>query len=711
MRVLCDPEERRAVIEELHNGVVGGHRGVKGTFDKVRRLYWWGGQYTEVEKYCSTREACQKRATVRYKEPLVPLLLTVPGEKVHVDLGTMPKGVGGLRYIINARGDLSGFVEAKAIKKKTAEEVSDFLLEYVARYGCVGKIVMDRGAKFLSQKVKVLLEKAGIGAAHTIAYHPQSNAPVERGHQTLVDALAKWCKGRTEQWSRYLRYAVWADNITVKSSTGYPPYTLWFGRHCPLPIEFHVDTWTSVSWKTNMTRIELLEALIQQIAENLDTEVTKAGENIEREMVKGKDRWDKNLRVRKAPIRVNDLVLMYDSSLEKTWSRKLANQWMGPYKVLKRLDGGAYMLAELDGSRLRDPVVGARLKIFRSRETLGEEPGRKGKEAIGTEEGGLKRRKAQGTEGEKGASSLPTRSEERGKVTEASGTDLEKEGEGSNAGGISPEDSEEESAQSLQWLREYVNKVKREREHAFDIQAVCLKHAEKSQTSGKRGMLGGVGTSNNQFDALRKVKAEEVSEYTAFRYAEKKRAREQVEATTAQETPQSPTGEEDTRSQQSEQKRQSPQAFSPLIVKLAATASLKSGMKWRPWRTVTAVPYSVLAGSCLPAELTAVSVAQLVKSGMLDGDGDLDTMTFPVDWDRFYRSEDSDNDLRDWQSDMEKDEEVQGKMMGGTNEDKEGTSGTEGQGMSIDREASLTLEEGGLGVDRMGENTGGDAPA
>ncbi|GBG78291.1 hypothetical protein CBR_g26321 [Chara braunii] len=121
MRVLCDPEERKAVIEELHDGIVGGHRGVKGTFDKVRRLYWWDGQYVEVEKYCSTSETCQKRATVRYKEPLVSSLPSAPGDKVHIDLVTMPKGVGGLRYMINARDDLTGFVEAKAIKKTTEE--------------------------------------------------------------------------------------------------------------------------------------------------------------------------------------------------------------------------------------------------------------------------------------------------------------------------------------------------------------------------------------------------------------------------------------------------------------------------------------------------------------------------------------------------------------------------------------------------------------
>ncbi|GBG62071.1 hypothetical protein CBR_g28547 [Chara braunii] len=41
LRVVCDPEEKQSIVAELHDGVVGGHRGVKGTYEKVRRLYWW----------------------------------------------------------------------------------------------------------------------------------------------------------------------------------------------------------------------------------------------------------------------------------------------------------------------------------------------------------------------------------------------------------------------------------------------------------------------------------------------------------------------------------------------------------------------------------------------------------------------------------------------------------------------------------------------
>ncbi|GBG77957.1 hypothetical protein CBR_g25887 [Chara braunii] len=98
LRVVRDPEERQEIIAELHDGVVGGHRGVKGTYEKVRRLYWWEGQYTNVEKYCVTCEGCQKRSLVRYKEPLHPSYPTRPGEKVHIDLVKMPRGVGNMNY-------------------------------------------------------------------------------------------------------------------------------------------------------------------------------------------------------------------------------------------------------------------------------------------------------------------------------------------------------------------------------------------------------------------------------------------------------------------------------------------------------------------------------------------------------------------------------------------------------------------------------------
>ncbi|GBG64415.1 hypothetical protein CBR_g44299 [Chara braunii] len=254
LRVVCNPEERQTIVAELHDGVVGGHRGVRGTYEKVRRLYWWEGQYKDVERHCMTCEECQKRALVKYKEPLQPSYPTRPGEKVHIDLVKMPKGVGNMNYVVNIRDDFTGFMDRRPIRSKTTKEVKNFVLEYLSRYGCVSKIVMDRGAEFLADEVQSVFKRAGARVSIATAYHPQSNSPVERGHQTLIASLSKWCKGKDSDWPRYFRYAIWADNVTVRASTGYPPYTLRFGRHCPLPIEFHVDSWTTVDWTEEMSR-------------------------------------------------------------------------------------------------------------------------------------------------------------------------------------------------------------------------------------------------------------------------------------------------------------------------------------------------------------------------------------------------------------------------------------------------------------------------
>ncbi|GBG77181.1 hypothetical protein CBR_g23507 [Chara braunii] len=87
-------------------------------------------------------------------------------------------------------------------------------------------------------------------------------------------------------------------------------------------------------------------------------------------------------------------------------------------------------------------------------------------------------------------------------------------------------EGEDQSTQSLTWLRDYMEKAKREREHAFDVRVACLKHAERPQVNGKKNAIAGISNSSNQYEMLKKERAEEFSEFAAFKYAEKKRARD-----------------------------------------------------------------------------------------------------------------------------------------------------------------------------------------
>ena len=64
------------------------------------------------------------------------------------------------------------------------------------------------------------------------------------------------------------------------------------------------------------------------------------------------------------------LVLMRNTAIEKSLNRKMRPRYLGPYVVLSRNRGGAYILCELDGSVLDRPVAAFRLLPYLARERI-----------------------------------------------------------------------------------------------------------------------------------------------------------------------------------------------------------------------------------------------------------------------------------------------------------------------------------------------------
>ncbi|RPD58696.1 hypothetical protein L227DRAFT_612784 [Lentinus tigrinus ALCF2SS1-6] len=61
------------------------------------------------------------------------------------------------------------------------------------------------------------------------------------------------------------------------------------------------------------------------------------------------------------------LVLMRNTAIEKSLNRKMRPRYLGPYVVLRRNRGGAYVLAELDGAVFDRPVAAFRLVPYLAR--------------------------------------------------------------------------------------------------------------------------------------------------------------------------------------------------------------------------------------------------------------------------------------------------------------------------------------------------------
>jgi hypothetical protein len=65
-----------------------------------------------------------------------------------------------------------------------------------------------------------------------------------------------------------------------------------------------------------------------------------------------------------------DVVLMRNTGIESSLNKKMLARWNGPYIVITRKDGGAYLVAEMDGSVLKDKIAAFRLIPYFARRQL-----------------------------------------------------------------------------------------------------------------------------------------------------------------------------------------------------------------------------------------------------------------------------------------------------------------------------------------------------
>ena len=105
-------------------------------------------------------------------------------------------------------------------------------------------------------------------------------------------------------------------------------------------------------------------------------EEARAVESLKRSRLGNKKYFDSKKRMRGLHQRIQegDLVLLHNTRIQKSWDKKVDNNWFGPYRVREGSEIGFYRLNELDGTELKESVTGNRVKKFFSRgDHLGSE--------------------------------------------------------------------------------------------------------------------------------------------------------------------------------------------------------------------------------------------------------------------------------------------------------------------------------------------------
>ena len=114
-----DEEEVKYVLEEIHEGVYGGHTGPRSLVSKVIRIgYFWPTMQVDARKLVKKCDKCQRFGNVQRLpiEKLTTISSPWPFAQWEIDIvGSFPQGKGQVKFLLVAIDYFTKWVEAEAL--------------------------------------------------------------------------------------------------------------------------------------------------------------------------------------------------------------------------------------------------------------------------------------------------------------------------------------------------------------------------------------------------------------------------------------------------------------------------------------------------------------------------------------------------------------------------------------------------------------------
>jgi hypothetical protein len=195
----------------------------------------------------------------------------------------------------------------------------------------------------------------GIKLFNSSPYYAQANGQAEASNKIMIKLIQKKIDQKPKRWHSVLNEVLWAYRMAPHGATKTSPYELVYGHHVVLPSEIQSDSRRVVLQKDLSSKD--YSGLMMDELEDLHMIRIKALENIEKN----------KMRIAKVKqFAEGDLVWKALLPIGTKYSAfgKWSPNWEGPFQVVRRVPGNAYILKTWLGEEFTTAINGRYLKKY-----------------------------------------------------------------------------------------------------------------------------------------------------------------------------------------------------------------------------------------------------------------------------------------------------------------------------------------------------------
>ena len=326
-QVVVPNKLRQMVLHCCHDSPVAGHMGISATKKRICSQFTWPGIMADIANYVKSCDICQR---ICNKLPRLPIeqadMITTPFDKIAIDIvGPMPITDNKYRYILTVIDLATRWPESIPLKDIRTTDVANALFTIFTRLGVPREIQTDNGQQLVSNAMKEVLAMMGIEHRQNTPYHSQSMGIIERQNGTLKSMLYKLTNDKPNTWDKLLPAVLFAYREVPNASTGYPPFTLMYGREVRGPAKVLADIFTNK--KDVSEEYMFVNDYVRKLHSDIKTSCEIAAKNAEEQLARHRENKNKHTRYRQFTKGDKVLILLPKDG------NNLFMKYQGPYLI------------------------------------------------------------------------------------------------------------------------------------------------------------------------------------------------------------------------------------------------------------------------------------------------------------------------------------------------------------------------------------------